>query len=346
MPVTITAIETIPIRIPLDIWAPPPDVPRSAAHACRSAVRAGHDQQRGGGLGRIVRICPRDGDRGLRPLGPAPRGRSETSPTTSLIPRIERSLLSLGRAGPMMGALSGLDIALWDIRGKLEGVPVSTASRRREAHARRMLRLADAVLWRCRAPEAQYRPRARTRLPPYQAARAHRRCGGGGARGDRSGHPADGRHQLRLDAAEAEAPVAAMAPRSRTGSRSRSIRRRISRSAPVSARRPACRWRWARTPPARAISARMVATGATDFVQPSIVKIGGISRMVEGRGRGRGGGAMCVPNGFYIGPGYLAAVHCMAVKENASPLERMFCRSRRHALCEDRAGGERRGRGA
>ena len=34
-------------------------------------------------------------------------------------------LHGLGRAGPVMHALSGLDIALWDIRGKLEGVSVS-----------------------------------------------------------------------------------------------------------------------------------------------------------------------------------------------------------------------------
>ena len=43
-----------------------------------------------------------------------------------LVPRIERMLLSLGRVGPMTSALAGLDIALWDIRGKLAGVSVST----------------------------------------------------------------------------------------------------------------------------------------------------------------------------------------------------------------------------
>ena len=40
--------------------------------------------------------------------------------------RIERQLHGLGRSGPVIHALSALDIALWDIRGKLEGVPVST----------------------------------------------------------------------------------------------------------------------------------------------------------------------------------------------------------------------------
>ena len=43
-----------------------------------------------------------------------------------LVPRMERMLLSLSRSGPLAHALAGLDIALWDIRGKLAGVPVST----------------------------------------------------------------------------------------------------------------------------------------------------------------------------------------------------------------------------
>jgi L-alanine-DL-glutamate epimerase-like enolase superfamily enzyme len=42
-----------------------------------------------------------------------------------MLPRIERLLHGLGRAGPVMHALNGLDIALWDIRGKLAGVSVS-----------------------------------------------------------------------------------------------------------------------------------------------------------------------------------------------------------------------------
>src|SRR4029078_1158536 len=59
---------------------------------------------------------------------------------TSLLPGIERLLHGLGRAGPVMHALSGLDLALWDIRGKLEGVSVSklpggATRKRRETYA-------------------------------------------------------------------------------------------------------------------------------------------------------------------------------------------------------------------
>ena len=35
-------------------------------------------------------------------------------------------------------------------------------------------------------------------------------------------------------------------------------------------------------------------------------------------------GATCVPIAFYLGPAFLAVLHCLAVKEKESPLERMF----------------------
>jgi L-alanine-DL-glutamate epimerase-like enolase superfamily enzyme len=68
----------------------------------------------------------------------------------------------------------------------------------------------------------------------------------------------------------------------------------------------------------------MVATGAADFVQPSFVKMGGITAMMAVAREVEAAGAVCVPNAFYVGPAFLAAVHCMAVKEKTSPLERLF----------------------
>src|SRR3954462_11459425 len=38
--------------------------------------------------------------------------------------RFERALHNFGRSGPYVYALAGLDIALWDLRGKIEGMPV------------------------------------------------------------------------------------------------------------------------------------------------------------------------------------------------------------------------------
>jgi L-alanine-DL-glutamate epimerase-like enolase superfamily enzyme len=69
---------------------------------------------------------------------------------------------------------------------------------------------------------------------------------------------------------------------------------------------------------------KMIAAGATDFVQPSVVKIGGISRLSKIAAESEKAGVTCVPHAFYFGPGYLATLHCIAAKDRDAPLERLF----------------------
>jgi L-alanine-DL-glutamate epimerase-like enolase superfamily enzyme len=54
-----------------------------------------------------------------------------------------------------------------------------------------------------------------------------------------------------------------------------------------------------------------------------MVKLG-ITAMTKVAAEVEQAGATCVPNAFYIGPAFLAVLHCLAVKEKDSPLERMF----------------------
>jgi L-alanine-DL-glutamate epimerase-like enolase superfamily enzyme len=68
---------------------------------------------------------------------------------------------------------------------------------------------------------------------------------------------------------------------------------------------------------------RMVTIGKADFIQPAMVKLG-ISHLAKVAAEVEQAGAVCVPNAFYIGPAFLAVLHCMAAKEKDSPLERMF----------------------
>jgi L-alanine-DL-glutamate epimerase-like enolase superfamily enzyme len=69
---------------------------------------------------------------------------------------------------------------------------------------------------------------------------------------------------------------------------------------------------------------RMVAVGATDFVQPSVVKIGGLTNLWRVATEAEKAGVTCVPHAFFFGPGYLATLHAIAAKERAAPLERLF----------------------
>jgi L-alanine-DL-glutamate epimerase-like enolase superfamily enzyme len=242
----------------------------------------------------------------------------------NLIPRIERMLMSLGRAGPVISALSGLDIALWDIRGKLEGVPVSTLL----GGARRSRVECYASLLQYHGnPEHLTRNTARALERGYRQIKLHERSAEAVAVARAVTGP-DIPLMVDTNCAwtlpEAEAAVAAMA-----SSRPFWVEEPIYPPEDFDA---LARLRKATgIPLAMGENAtspddfrRMVATGAADYVQPSIVKIGGITAMANVAAEVERAGATCVPNVFYVGPGYLAALHCLAAKEKASPLERMF----------------------
>src|SRR5215813_11201615 len=115
--ITIERIEAIPLRIPMDHWAPPPlfaGRPRTTIDTLMVRVTTNRDvvgwgEAFGGGWL----------DHWVSPLA-----LGQDASDHGLTSRLERALHNLGRAGPVIHAISGLDIALWDLRGKLEGVPV------------------------------------------------------------------------------------------------------------------------------------------------------------------------------------------------------------------------------
>src|SRR6187431_845888 len=122
---TISAIETITLRIPLDIWAPAPmsqGVPRTHVESLYVRVTTSGGVVGWGesfGTARPMVIAAFDNWIKRLAIG-------QQVSDTDLIPRIERTVLSLSRSGPLAHALAGLDIALWDIRGKMAGISVST----------------------------------------------------------------------------------------------------------------------------------------------------------------------------------------------------------------------------
>jgi D-galactarolactone cycloisomerase len=64
--------------------------------------------------------------------------------------------------------------------------------------------------------------------------------------------------------------------------------------------------------------------GAQDIAQPSVTKIGGISSMVEIAALAKASGVRVVPHNAYFGSGYLASLHVNAALTPDSPFERLF----------------------
>jgi L-alanine-DL-glutamate epimerase-like enolase superfamily enzyme len=321
--VTIATIDTVALRIPLDTWAPPPSFAgRPRTHVEAQFVRVATSNGVvgwGEAYGSSGSTIPAAFDNWIRHLA---IGQDATD--KDLTARIERLLHGLGRSGAVIHALSGLDIALWDIRGKLEGVPVSTllggARRKRvEAYAS-LLQYGGSV-------EHVRRNVARALDRGYRHIKLHERTADTvAAARDVAG--ADIPIMVDTNCAwtpeQATEPVAAMVP-----------------SKPFWVEEPiwppedfeslAALRRTTGVPLAMGENAtgvldfrKMVTAGATDFVQPSVVKIGGLTNLWRIATEAETAGVTCVPHAFFFGPGYLATLHAISAKERAAPLERLF----------------------
>ena len=142
------------------------------------------------------------GDAGARrsTLDRAARGRPGPDRHGRCSARFERALHNFGRAGPVIYALGGLDIALWDMRGKLEGVPVyallgGKKRERVEVYASLLAyggNVEHVKRNTARALERGYR-QIKLHEKTAEAVAATREAAG-------AGHPDHGRHQLRLAA--------------------------------------------------------------------------------------------------------------------------------------------------
>ena len=64
--------------------------------------------------------------------------------------------------------------------------------------------------------------------------------------------------------------------------------------------------------------------GALDVAQPSVIKIGGPSAMVEIVALAKAFGVRVVPHNAYFGAGFLASLHCNAALAPDAPFERLF----------------------
>jgi L-alanine-DL-glutamate epimerase-like enolase superfamily enzyme len=323
MEALITGVEAIPVRVPLDIWAPPPmasnGVPRT--HLDSIYVRVTTDVGVvgwGEAFGTAGPMVAQAFDHWIR------RQAVGKPADPSLTPRLERMFLSMGRTGSVGGALAGLDIALWDIRGKLEGAPIAALL----GGARRQSLECYASLLQYYGAEDHIRRNSTRALERgFKWVKLHERTAAAVAASRAAIGPDI---PLMVDTNCAwTVPEAAAAINSMKPSNPYWVEEPVY---PVDDFEAIAEIRRQTGVPLgmgeNAASPRdfrdMIALGAADFVQPSVTKMGGVTGLARAAAEIESMGAECVPNGFYIGPGFLALLHCMAVKEKASPVERVF----------------------
>ena len=256
-------------------------------------------------------------------VAPLAIGRDALDDTLML--SLQRALHLMGRSGPVVHALSGLDIALWDIRGKLAGVPLYQLL----GGARRTrLRAYSSLLQYYGDIEAVQRNVARSLDAGYGAVKLHEKAHDAvaAARGVMgAGMPLmvdvncawyleEGVQAVRamaaLDLHWIEEPVwppedirALAALRQQTG-------------VPTAAGENAS---------SVLELSDMVSTQSASYVQPSVIKCGGVTALWQIARQCASSPVKLAPHAAFFGPGYLATLQVLAAHAHEVVVERIFC---------------------
>lgn len=249
----------------------------------------------------------------------------DPSDIPTLMQVLSRRTQSMARSGPVAFALSGLDIALWDIAGKAAGQPVWKLLGGASAKTLK----AYASLFRCNTPEAVSKVAAAAVERGYRHVKLHEHA----VEVIRAARAAIGPDiELMVDTncfwTEPEAVVEVCRqlegenvawleePLYPADSYDLLARLRRASTIPVAAGENLgnindLRW--------------MLATDAVDVTQPSVAKIGGITELWKAMSVSREHGTRAVPHTPFLGPALLAVMHVIAALPNDILCEHRFC---------------------
>ncbi len=284
-------------------------------------------------------VCPRSTATAIDEMV-APQARGQEAPGAAGIPafmeRIQRNLHLFGRYGITMFALSGLDIALWDLAARAEGVPLHRllGGRRREripAYAS-LLRIGDPrlVAGECEAALAKGYAAIKlheTTVPPVLAAREA--IGEGVPLMVDLNCPMDGAAAIAFaHAVRAAAPMFLEEPVWPPEDFSTLAKVRRDGGLPVAAGENACTVHQFR---------QMLEAGAVSHAQPSVIKVGGITEYLRVAELADSMGVRLAPHSPYFGPGLLATLQLMSLREDGTFVE-VFYMNREACLWDGRIG--------
>jgi len=256
-------------------------------------------------------------------LGPLCVGR-DPSHIAAIHDELQRLLHGIGRNGPAIYALSGIDIALWDIAGKVAGVPLY----RLLGGSPRADLPAYASLLRYGTVEAVARYTEQALARGYRHIKVH--------------EITVPEVKAARDVAGAAVPLMVDTNCPWTVAQAIDMARRLAPLDPYWLEEPV----WppenlaglaevrARGGLATAAGEnygtawefrRAFEAGAITYAQPSVTKVGGVTEMRRVMTLAEAFGVQVVPHSAYFGPGLLASIHCIAAMATESPVERFYC---------------------
>lgn len=320
---TIKAVDTVAVSLPFEVWGPKSAFAGRPRSMDILLVRVETDDGFvGWGEAFGYAVWPATRVAIERLIAPLAVGANEAH-IDALTLDIQKKLHLVGRTGPVVYGLSGLDIALWDLAGKRAGQPLHAllggARRTRLPAYASLVRYTDTALVRTNAKRALDQG--------YRAIKLHE-IGVEQVRAAREAIGPDTKLMMdtncpwTIDEALAiaegvrpydlhwlEEPIwppedfAALAE----------VRRRCG--IPVSAGENAMSLKHFE---------QMFDASAVDVAQPSVTKIGGVSEMMRIAALARERGVALVPHSPYFGPGLLATLHMAAAFEHETMIEVSF----------------------
>jgi L-alanine-DL-glutamate epimerase-like enolase superfamily enzyme len=319
----IDRIELHPIRVPFDMGAAPTrfaGMDWTAIDTLFVRVRT-DDGVEGWGEGWGHVACPATAAALASLVAPAFLGRDPTD-RRGLVTELARRFHVHGRSGPVLYALSAIEIALWDIAGRRAGTPIATllgGAPRALATYASLLRYGESAPLAAAVERAIERGFRHLKLHEdrLDVVGAARRAAGDDAwialdtncpwTVSQSIEAARLLEPLRL--AWLEEPV--WPPEDHAGL----ARVRASTRIPIAAGENASG--------VHELGAMMRA-GAIDVCQPSVIKFGGIDAVAQAAALARAHGVDYVPHCFYFGPGLVASLHLAAALAPDAPFELFF----------------------
>ena len=319
---TIVSVTCIPLRLPFHHWSPSPLFAGRPRDKLDSALVRVQTEDGTVAWGESYCVEPRALPAIFETLiAPLACGRDADDDT--LLPGMQRTLHNLGRSGPVVHALAGLDIALWDLRAKRAGVPLYAllGGKRRER-----VRVYASLLQYYGNAERLDAVTTQALNEGYTEIKLHERTADALAAVRRSTGPGV---PIMVDTncawlpGEAEAAIEAMRPHDPFWIEEPLWPPEDDRA--LARLKQACGIPLAVGENASSATdlERVVNTEAAQYVQPSVIKLG-LTAAWRIAQKCADSSVICAPQVAFFGPGYLASLHLIAAQQTEVSLERLY----------------------
>lgn len=319
---SISSVTCIPMRLPFHHWSPPPLFAGKPRDKLDSALVRVETEDGTVAWGESYCVEPTALKAIFESLV-APLACGRSGDDAALMPHMQRVLHNLGRSGPVLHAIAGLDIALWDLKAKREGVPLY---RLLGGKYRDSVAVYASLLQYYGMAEKLDEVTQRALQDGYREIKLHERTADALAAVRKSVGP-DIPVMVDTNCAwlpqDAEAEIAAMQPFNpfwieeplwppEDAEALLALKARVSVPLAVG-ENASC---------ALALK-RMVQARSVQYVQPSIIKLG-LSAALDIAQACAGTGVICAPQVAFFGPGFLASLHLMAAQQVEVSMERLY----------------------